>query len=298
MTAATAPGTLWSSWTFQPLVVVGMCLGAWVYLRGVRAAWRGRSPGRGIRRGQVVAFAGGLAALAVALISPLDALSEDLLSAHMAQHLLLLMVAPLLLVLGSPVLSMTMAIPPAWRRMGRRMARRPGVRAVGRALTHPLTTWLLALIALWAWHAPALYQGALQHEGIHLLEHASFLGTALLFWWTALQPSGPRRLPRGADVLYVFTGSLPGAALGALFAFASAPLYPLYAVRVSVWGLTPLQDQQLAGVIMWIPSGVIYLGVSAWLFVRWLGALDREQRRREARREPVRSPLTGSEATA
>src|SRR5439155_14282040 len=127
--------------------------------------------------------------------------------------------------------------------------------------------WLLALVALWVWHLPSLYQAALRNEPIHALEHGSFLGTSVLFWWTALSPGGRRRLPRGADVLYVFTGGFQGAALGALLTFASVPLYPFYAHTVGPWGLSPLQDQQLAGVIMWIPSGVIYLAVASGLFV-------------------------------
>jgi cytochrome c oxidase assembly factor CtaG len=144
--------------------------------------------------------------------------------------------------------------------------------------------WLLTLVALWAWHLRALYDAALEHAPIHALEHACFFGSAMLFWWTAVAPSGRRRLARGADVLYVFTGGFQGAVLGALFVFASTPMYPFYsAARTAPWGLTPLADQQLAGAVMWVPSGIVFLVVAGWLFVRWLGAMEREMRRIEAR---------------
>ena len=117
-----------------------------------------------------------------------------------------------------------------------------------------------------------------------MLEHACFLGSALLFWWTAIAPSGRRRLARGADVLYVFTGGFQGAVLGALFVFASSPLFPFYSqARTAPWGLTPLSDQQLAGAVMWVPSGTVSLLIAGMLFVRWLGAVERVMRRAEGR---------------
>jgi len=160
------------------------------------------------------------------------------------------------------------------------------VEAARRTLSRPVVAWVLALLALWVWHAPSLYQAALRHESIHSLEHVAFFGTAMLYWWVALQPSGPRRLARGADVLYVFLGSFQGAALGFLLAFAAAPIYPIYSPHVAAWGLSPLQDQQLAGIIMWLPSGLIYLMVAGLLFIRWLGATERASRRLEGDTSP------------
>ena len=126
-------------------------------------------------------------------------MSDELLSAHMVQHLLLIVVAAPLLVLGSPALVIGQAMSPAWRRRAHRSGRAKPLRAVVRFVTHPLTTWLMATVVLWVWHVPSLYQAALEHQTVHVLEHAAFLGTAMLFWWTALQPTGPRRLPRGAQ---------------------------------------------------------------------------------------------------
>jgi cytochrome c oxidase assembly factor CtaG len=230
----------------------------------------------------------GLLAVFVALVSPVAAMSGVLLSAHMGQHFILLMVAAPLLVLGAPGIVLSVALPPTWRQSLHRLGRRRWARVIGRATTNPAVAWLLAGVTLWTWHLPRLYQVALRSEPIHVLEHATFLGTALLFWWTALQPSGRRRLARGADVLYVFTGAFQGMALGALLAFASTPLYPFYVGRARGWGLTPLQDQQLAGVIMWIPSGVIYLVLACVLFVRWMTAMEREVRRDERHLIPLR----------
>jgi cytochrome c oxidase assembly factor CtaG len=183
--------------------------------------------------------------------------------------------------LGAPAVPFAAAFPSGWRRTAHAAGRTPPLAVLRRATTHPVVTWLLALIALWIWHAPPLYELALRNQPIHVLEHVSFFGTALLYWWVALQPSGPRRLPRGFDVLYVFAGSFQGAALGFLLTFAAVPLYPFYGATVGTWGLTPLQDQQLAGIIMWLPSGLIYLVIAGGLFLRWMHATERSSRRLE-----------------
>ena len=127
------------------------------------------------------------------------------------------------------------------------------------------------------------YDAAVRNEGIHALEHMSFLATAILFWWVAIRPGQHHRLSGGTDVLFVFTAGIQSGALGAILTFAGSPLYPAYAHSVAQWGLTPLQDQQLAGLIMWIPAGLVYLAAAAALFVRWLLTMEREARRAEGR---------------
>jgi len=276
------PHEAWRSWDWQPATVTGLAAAAWGYGRGVRVLWEARS-GRGVERWQVWCFYAGIVALFVALISPLHAMSRVLLSAHMAQHLLLLAIAPPLLVLGAPSLPIAAAVPEGWRAAGHRIGRSPLFRALARTFGNPVVSWLLALSVLWGWHAPALYQAAVRHESIHALEHVTFFASAMLFWWRAIQPSGRRRLARGLDVLYVFTGSFQGAALGFLLAFASAPLYAVYSVTAAAWGLTPIQDQQLAGVIMWLPTGLIYLVAAGGLFLQWLQATERATQRVEGR---------------
>jgi cytochrome c oxidase assembly factor CtaG len=225
----------------------------------------------------------GLLAVAAALVSPLDAAADHLLSAHMAQHLLLVVVAAPLLIVGSPVLAMSRVVPDGWRRVTRRWGRWGSVGVARRTLTNPVASLFLVTAVLWAWHVPSLYEAAVENPFLHLVEHAAFLGTALLFWWVALQPSGPRRLSRGADVLYVLAGALQSGALGALLAFASSPIYPLYVYRTAVWGASPVTDQQLAGLLMWVPSFVVYLMAAGALFVAWLRASEREARRADLR---------------
>jgi putative membrane protein len=278
-------GSPWLAWNVDPAVLAALAVAAWAYWRGLRVLWGRGTSRRGVKPWQAAAFGAGLAAVFVALVSPLDALSEDLLSAHMVQHLLLMLVAAPLLVLGSPAIAVSQAVPERWRRRLRVPMRSRALRRLADVLFDPITAWLLALVALWAWHAPVPYRAAVDHDGVHILQHGAFLGTALLFWWGAIQPSGRRRLPRGLDVLYVFGGALQGGALGALFVFAAQPLYPFYAVGARAWGLTPLQDQQLAGVAMWVPSFFVHVAAAAALFVRWLRAAEREVRWEEAKLE-------------
>jgi len=211
----------------------------------------------------VACYLGGLATLAVALISPLDALGEALFSAHMGQHLALILVAAPLVALGAPLAPLLWALPPGARRQVGRGWRR--LRWLGR----PGPAWLLHTLALWLWHLPGPYQAALVVPWLHLLEHLSFFGTALAFWWSVL-PHGRRGYAVGA--LACFAGATQGGALGALLTFSGQPWYPVYAPRVGAWGLTPLEDQQLAGLIMWVPASLVYLGAILALLGAWLQA--------------------------
>ena len=264
-----------AAWAPDPVVLIAVGLAGWAYGTGLR-----RLRGRGRSRAEVAAFFCGLAAVVAALASPLDHLATTSLSAHMTQHLLLVLVAAPLLVMGRPLLPVLMALRPALRRAARRLERRPAVAAGGRILSRPTVAWLLHVSVLWAWHAPGPYQAALGSEAIHALEHASFLGTAMLFWWVALEAEPRRRLARGTDVLYVLLGWMQSGALGALFTFASSPIYPLYAARAGA--AAALADQQVAGLIMWIPAGVVYLGAASWMFVGWLRAAEADVRRAES----------------
>ena len=258
----------WTAWSVDPAVLSGVLLVAWAYWVGVRLL---SERSRVATRGRALAFAAGLATVLVALVSPVDTLAGRSLSAHMVQHLLLILVAAPLLVLGRPALPMSLALP-TWVRLAlRRATRRRALSAAGRLLRHPVVAWLLHVSVLWAWHAPGPYQAALASRWVHALEHATFLGTAALFWWVALAP-GPRRvLARGADVVYVLAAWLQSGALGALFTFAASPLYPVYA-RLTA---DPLRDQQVAGLLMWIPAGLVYLGAAAALALGWLRSLER-----------------------
>jgi putative membrane protein len=212
----------------------------------------------------------------------------------MAQHMLLVMVAAPLLVLGAPGLPLLLALPPGWRR---RLLRLRGNAVAGggwRLLSRPPVAWALHVGGLWLWHLPGPYQAALASEPVHAAEHASFLGTALLFWWVVLSPQ--RRASSAASLLYLFAAALQGSALGALLVLAPAPLYPLQAVGSARLGVAPLADQQLAGLVMWVPADLVYLGSAGWLFARWLLSLERETPRAEQAVRP--SPVQDGQSTA
>jgi cytochrome c oxidase assembly factor CtaG len=273
-----APHDLWHSWSFEPGVLLPVVLAAAMYAAGVRRLWHRAGAGRGITRRQTGWFAGGVLALLVALVSPLDKVSLALFSAHQTHHLLHVLAAAPILVLGYPLLASVWALPtPARRRLARWWVRARGFRAVCRALGHPLVIWTAHTVALWLWHAPGLYQSALHYERIHALEHASFVGTAIPFWWLLLRPDRRRRLPFGADLVYLFAAMMQSGALGALITLSGTAWYPEHAPWTPAWGLTPLEDQELAGLIMWVPASLIYLGALAAAFSAGMTRLDRER---------------------
>jgi putative membrane protein len=280
-----APHDLWGAWSLEPAVLLGLAVLVVAYALGVRGLWRA-GPGAPSGR-RVAAFAAGLAAVAVALVSPLDTLAEGLFAAHMAQHMLLVMVAAPLLVLGAPGLPLTIALPPGWRRRLIRLRRHAAMVGGRRLLTRPMVVWGVHVGVLWVWHLPTPYQAALARDLIHAAEHASFLFTGVLFWWVVLSRHGRRRLAAGFAVLYLFAAALQASALGALLTLAPAPLYPLQADGAAQWGLAPLADQQLAGLIMWIPSDLVYLGAAGTLFMGWLVSLERASPRQEAPDRPA-----------
>jgi putative membrane protein len=266
----------WGVWNVSPPICVLLVGSAALYAWGVKALWSGGHRARGVGPLRVWCFAGGLAAVAWALVSPLDHAAGELLSAHMGQHLVLVLMAAPLLVLGRPGLVAMAVLPPSLRRSTHAVFASAPARWAAALLSLPVVAWLVHVGAIWAWHVPGAYQAALQHEPVHWLEHGSFLSTAMLFWWVALEPGTHRRLARGGDVLYLLAAWIQSGALGALFTFAAVPVYPLYAVQAARMGVDPLRDQQLAGVIMWVPAGVVYLGAACALFVSWLRRVERE----------------------
>lgn len=269
--AAPAPHDLWRAWHWEPVTVLGSAvLLAW-YAVGVRRLWARAGVGRVVSRTRAWAFAGGVVATLLALVSPLDAAAEALFSAHMVQHLILIAVAAPLLVLGEPLLPLLWAFAPhVRRRVGRWWVRATVLPAVAGVLTAPALVWVLHVGALCAWHLPGPYDLALRHPAVHAVEHATFLATATLFWWAVLQRTGRRRLSYGAAVLYVTAASAVMGGLGAILTFARRPWYQGHLATTAPWGLMPLADQQLAGLIMWVPAGVVYLGAALAMFVEWM----------------------------
>ncbi len=264
-----APHDLWSAWSWEPAVVAGLALSLGLYFRGLRAVWRNAGRGHGVRSWEAAAFTAGWVALALSLVSPLHRLGSVLFTAHMAQHELLMVVAAPLLVLGRPIIPLLWALPMRWRRAAGVWASAAPVQSVWVVLTLPLVAWILHAVAIWIWHAPSLYEATLRSEPIHTIQHVSFLGTALLFWWALLR-GRDGRLGRPAAVIYLFTTSVHTSLLGVLLTFSSRPWYSLYDATTAAWGLTPLEDQQLAGVIMWVPAGLAYLIAALGLAATWL----------------------------
>jgi putative membrane protein len=274
--AVLTPREAWRAWVWQPAAVSGLLVAAALYGRGARRLWREAGRGRGVPSWRAGCFAAGLLAVAIALFSPVDPLGEQLFAAHMVQHLLLLTVAAPLLAAGAPARAALWAMPTARRRdLARWWHRRPALRRAAGLVAAPATAWALSEAALVLWHLPGPYRMALGNEWIHAAEHLSFLGTGFLFWRVVLRPDGYRRLQPGAGVLYVFTAGLPAGLLGALLTFAGRPLYPGQSPAAAAWGLTALGDQQLAGLLMWMPGGVVYLAAAAACFVTWLRQEER-----------------------
>jgi putative membrane protein len=267
-------GTVLSWWTWEPFTALLLALSGALYAAGLARLWRRAGVGQGIRRREALCFAGGWLALLMALLSPVDALGGILFSAHMAQHELLILVAAPLLVLGRPLAPFLWALPEPARETVGRWSRAPAFAAFWRRLTAPLVVFVLHGLALWIWHLPSLYQATLDDDFIHALQHLSFFASSALFWW-ALIHGRFGRLGYGAAVLYVFLTSLHSGILGALLTFAPRLWYPIYEARTSRWGLSPLEDQQLAGLIMWIPAGVVFIVLGLALFAAWLGEAER-----------------------
>lgn len=261
-------GEAWR-WTWEPVTTAALALSVLGYGVGVARVWRQAGRGRGVRGWEVASFAAGWLALVAVLLSPLHALGRVLFALHMTQHEILMMVAAPLLVLGRPLTAWTWSLPLRWRRGFGARARPPLFRRTWRIVGSALFAWVLHAVALWAWHIPALFEATLDSELIHALQHLSLLASALLFWW-AMVAAGPGALGTGAAVLYVFTTSLHTGLLGALLTFAPSLWYQRYWRPGTVWGLTPLEDQQLGGLVMWIPAGLLYTVAGVALMAAWL----------------------------
>jgi cytochrome c oxidase assembly factor CtaG len=278
---ALAPPDLWSSWSFEPVVITLLVASATGYAWGVARIWAASQTGSGVQVWRAISFGFGWIALVVALVSPLHALGGALFSAHMVQHEILISIAAPLLVLGRPIIPLLWAVAPRHRRTLGEWSRGRVVSRVWSLLTVPSFAFALHAVALWTWHLPGLYQASLTSDLVHSLQHGSFIITALLFWWTIL---GVHRgeLARGRAILYLFATVLQTGALGALLTFAPSLWYPAYAATTGLWGFTPLDDQQLGGLIMWIPGSLAYLVAALSIFAEWL----RESERRASRYGP------------
>jgi len=272
------------------LLAMALLLGVGIYVTGLRHLWRQAGRWQGLGAGRVLAYAAGVLTLVVALLSPLDSLSDLLFSAHMSQHELLMLVAAPLLVLGRPLSALLWALPGPAREVVTHQLRRGGLRALWRFVSHPVVILLLHAAALWIWHVPRLFEGALEHPAVHAFQHACFFVTAALFWY-ALEAGRYGRGGYGLAALFVFLTSLHSGLLGTLITLSGHLWYPLYGARAMSAGVDALEDQRLAGLLMWIPAGVLFLVLGLAFFAAWLGEAERRARRRDA--SPRLAPVAG-----
>ena len=256
------PHDLLTEWVWDPWIVLPLLVTALLYARGAKA-------GRGFTRLERHCFWWGWAVLVIALISPLHPMGEALFWAHMTQHELLMVIAAPLLILSRPHIAFLWALRPEHRRPAAAWTATGWWGALWGFVSRPLPAFAIHFAAIWVWHIPAAYGATVSSALLHSLQHASFLGTALLFWWTTLRPAAARR-ERGAALFYIFATAVHTSILGALLAFSNTPWYPVYAETTAEWGLTPLEDQQLGGVIMWVPPGFVYLVIFLAIFARWI----------------------------
>lgn len=263
------PAELSRAWLSEPAAAIALGLLSVLYGLGLDRAWRRAGIGRGIRRIQAACFAAGFAVLGAALLSPLHALGESLFAAHMTQHVLLMSVAAPLLVLGQPLLVLLWVLDRDGRQRAARVLRSGPVRSAWHLISRPAAAWLIHALAIWLWHVPALYDASVRSAPVHALQHASFLGAALLFWWVLLHRLAQRERA-GIGVLYLFTTAVHTSLLGALLTFAGEPWYAAYAETTASWGLSPLEDLQLGGLIMWVPGWLPYLVALLAVASRWL----------------------------
>ena len=273
----TAWGIFIYAWDWEPSIVLGCAAMMVAYLVATRFRLK-RTTG---------IFALGVLMMLVALVSPIDVLGDSyLFSAHMLQHLILILIVPPLLIVGTPRWMVHMGL--RWRPL----------RRAEQTLSRPLTAWLAGVLTLWVWHLPVLYNAALANEDIHIFEHLCFLVSASIFWWPVLAPVEDLRLPPLFAAAYVFAGCVADTLLAIVITFAPVGLYPAYLHPVDTlgilpllrgqWGLTAAVDQQVGGLLMWVPSCFVYLTIILSIFVRWYQAPEADE---FAIRQGRRSPL-------
>ncbi|AUX78616.1 cytochrome c oxidase assembly protein [Sinorhizobium fredii] len=259
------PDDSWTSlWAAAPLA-----LASYAYAVGMCRLWSASRLGRAVHLRRATCFGLAWLSLVIALLSPLDGLSTQLFTAHMVEHEILMVVAAPLLVLSRPLAPMLWALPRKVRSaVGRALGSSIFLFPIRKLAMSPLAATALHAVVLWLWHAPSLYTAALAEQPIHWLQHLSFFCTALLFWWALLFGCGRREY--GAAIFYLFATALQSGFLGILLALARVPLYPSQGIAAVRWGLSPIEDQQLAGLIMWVPAGMVYFIAALALAALWI----------------------------
>ena len=269
-----------NTWNWEPSVLIGCeaLLVAYVWLQkfkpNIRWLW----------------FLTGDLLLAIALVSPLDRLGDQyLFTAHMLQHLLLVLLVPILLLAG---------LPPQLLMRG--FKRWPILSRIERVLGKPMIAWGLGIGLMCVWHIPALYNAALASQPLHVIQHLSFIVTSVIFWWPIIAPVKERRMRSLLAILYLFLAGVASSLLGIIITFTPANSYPIYVnpvdslnllrtIRLN-WEWTPELDRQVGGIMMWVLGGLVYTGASLGVLARWYGEAERE----ETPQPVVNGPMAGN----
>ncbi len=259
-----------TQWTLEPSILISTALITGLYLYAIGPLRKRYYPDEQVKTGQTISFLLGVLIMFLALVSPLDELGDSyLFSAHMVQHLFLTIVGPPLLLLGTP----------EW--FVKPLLRNKVVFKIAKVLTYPAVAFVLYNADFWLWHAPPLYNATLENQNIHILEHLTFIVFGILYWWPIFSPS--KDLPRlsiGGQILYLFLSGMPSVLLGAGLTF-SPPLYAPYLAAPRVWGISAATDQQLGGLIMWVPVSIGYIVIMSVLFIRWMQQQEAKQLAKE-----------------
>lgn len=264
-----------AEWELDPIVVLPLAVSLLLYVIGLARLWRRAGWGRGVTWIHAGLFAAGWLTLVGALVSPLHEYGEHLFLAHMIEHELLMAVAAPLLALSRPLGTFLHAFPRPVRLILIGWAQARSFQAVWTWLNHPLVATVLHGIAIWVWHIPRLLDATIESELMHRFQHVSFLVTALFFWWAIIRRPAKEY---GLGAAHVFATMVHTGLLGALLTISPRVFYPLQTQDAHLFGLTPLEDQQLAGLFMWVPGGAIYLAAGLWLIARWLVSAGQRDR--------------------
>jgi len=255
-------------WALDPKVIVPVVLSLALYASGIFRLWRKAGIGRGIRHWQVRCFTFGWCFLFIALVSPLHALAEQLFVAHMVEHEILMVAAAPLIVVARPFGAMMWGLPQVLRLPLARLLQSSALASVWAILVDPRVAGLLHALAIWSWHMPILFDAALENSWMHWMQHLSFLFSALLFWWALLRANA-RQKAYAMSIFVLFVTMLHCSLLGILISLARRPLYASDPSAFG-WGISRMEDQQAAGLIMWIPPGIIYTAVALAFVARWM----------------------------
>jgi cytochrome c oxidase assembly factor CtaG len=263
-----------AGWNLDPWLGFPLVLSLVLYASGIWRLWRHAGISRGVQSWQALCFLLGWTSLAAALFSPLYRLGEGLFVAHMIEHEILMIVAAPLVAMARPFGAMFWALPERSRATLGTLTRSIRSSSVWRVAGNAWFATALQALTLWVWHVPALYSAVLVSPAVHRLQHMSFFVSALLFWWTLIDPRA-RPSGYGTAVLCLFVTTLQSGFLGVLLTLSRRPWYARQGEFAVQYGLSPIEDQQLAGLVMWVPAGLAYTAAALVFAGMWIGSSSR-----------------------